>query len=195
MTKVATSVPETNSLETLVSEINRYENAIAQWDEEQQQVVTGLKQSIEALHKEALSRLIRTLKQDSMSALRRAVEDEVVYGLLRYHELIKPPQMKSIISLNPTSTPTNDSNESILDLLSPSGAEVILGQQPTDILAVPLQPSATTMFGSRGACLVSETGALWVADTANSRLLGWRDWSNNGTTAEALTGQLQFGSL
>lgn len=64
--------------------------------------------------------------------------------------------MKSIISLNPNSTPTNHANESILDILSPSGAEVILGQQPSDILAVPLQPSATTMFDPRGACLASE---------------------------------------
>lgn len=92
MIKTVTSTPETNSLETLVSEIGRYENAIADWSQEQQQVVTGLKQSIETLHKEALSRLIRSLKQDAMSALRHAVEDEVVYGLLRYHELIKPPQ-------------------------------------------------------------------------------------------------------
>lgn len=55
--------------------------------------------------------------------------------------------MKNIISLSPTPTPTNNTDESFLDLLSPSGAEVILGQQPKDILAVPLQPSSTSMFG------------------------------------------------
>ncbi len=60
------------------------------------------------------------------------------------------------------------------ELLSPEGANIILGQQPSDVLAMPLEPTATTMFGPRGACLVSETGPLWVADTGHHRLLGWR---------------------
>ncbi len=78
-------------------------------------------------------------------------------------------------------------------LLSPSGAEVILGQQPTDILAVPLQPSATTMFGPRGACLVSATGALWVADTGHHRLLGWQKRpERDGQPADWVIGQPDF---
>lgn len=81
------------TLEVLVGEISRFENIVAQWDKNQQVVVTELKKSIEALHKEALTRLIRRLKQEeATAALRSAVEDEVVYGLLRYHELIKPSQ-------------------------------------------------------------------------------------------------------
>ena len=82
---------ESVSLESLVSDITHFEQAIAHWDENQKLVVEGLKNAIEALHKEALTRLIRSVKQDSMPALRQAVQDEVVYGLLRYHELIKAP--------------------------------------------------------------------------------------------------------
>ncbi|WP_013321761.1 NifU family protein [Gloeothece verrucosa] len=86
-----TDAPTT--LETLVGEIGRFENIVAQWDKNQQVVVTELKKSIEALHKEALTRLIRHLKQEKAgAALKSAVQDEIVYGLLRYHELIKPPQ-------------------------------------------------------------------------------------------------------
>lgn len=92
MTPAQISQEETVTLESLVEEIKNFESAIASWDEEQKAVVEGLKQSIEALHKEALTRLIRRVKQESISALRQAVEDEVVYGILRYHELIKPPQ-------------------------------------------------------------------------------------------------------
>jgi Fe-S cluster biogenesis protein NfuA/nitrite reductase/ring-hydroxylating ferredoxin subunit len=44
------------------------------------------------LHKAALTRLIKSLKQESMPALRHAVEDEVVYAVLLYHELVKPPK-------------------------------------------------------------------------------------------------------
>ncbi|MFM7424013.1 MAG: NifU family protein [Elainella sp.] len=76
----------------MTSDIHHYETIISTWDDSQQATVSGLKRAIEALHREALVRLIRTVKQESMSALRQAVEDEVVYGLLRYHDLIKPPQ-------------------------------------------------------------------------------------------------------
>ena len=83
--------PTASQLEALINDIHHYEDIISRWDESQQATVAGLKRAIEALHREALVRLIRTVKQESMSALRHAVEDEVVYGLLRYHELVKPP--------------------------------------------------------------------------------------------------------
>ncbi|MBE9005960.1 NifU family protein [Fortiea sp. LEGE XX443] len=78
-------------LEEFVQEINRFEAIISEWDENQKCVAVGLKRAIEALHKEALTRLIKSLKQESMSALRHAVDDEVVYAVLLYHDLVKPP--------------------------------------------------------------------------------------------------------
>ena len=80
------------TLEELVREINRYEAIASEWDESQRVVLMAWKRAIEALHREALIRLIRNVKQDSLSALRRAAEDEVVYGLLRYYDLVKSPQ-------------------------------------------------------------------------------------------------------
>ncbi|NJM72845.1 MAG: NifU family protein [Scytonema sp. RU_4_4] len=80
------------TLEELVKEISRFEAIISEWDETHRGVVVGLKRAIEALHKEALTRLIKSVKQESMPALRSAVKDEVVYGVLLYHELIKPPK-------------------------------------------------------------------------------------------------------
>ena len=91
MTQAKIPLPESVSLEALVSDITHFEQTIAHWDENQKLVVEGLKNAIEALHKEALTRLIRSVKKESMPALREAVQDEVVYGLLRYHELVKPP--------------------------------------------------------------------------------------------------------
>ncbi|MHC5733508.1 NifU family protein [Nostoc sp.] len=80
------------NLEELVQEINRFEAIISEWDESQRCVAVGLKRAIEALHKAALTSLIKNLKQESMSALRHAVTDEVVYAVLLYHELVKPPK-------------------------------------------------------------------------------------------------------
>lgn len=84
-------VEESPTLEELVAEIGRFEAIVAEWDESQRCVVVGLKRAIEELHKEALTRLIRGVKQEAIAALRHAVKDEVVYSVLRYHELIKPP--------------------------------------------------------------------------------------------------------
>jgi nitrite reductase/ring-hydroxylating ferredoxin subunit/Fe-S cluster biogenesis protein NfuA len=80
------------NLEELVQEINRFEAIIAEWDESQRCVVVGLKRAIEDLHKTALKRLIKSVKEESISALRHAVDDEVVYAVLLYHELVKPPK-------------------------------------------------------------------------------------------------------
>ncbi|MEA5600003.1 NifU family protein [Nostoc sp. UHCC 0252] len=80
------------NLEELVQEINRFEAIISEWDESQRCVAVGLKRAIEALHKAAFTNLIKSLKEESMPALRHAVADEVVYAVLLYHELVKPPK-------------------------------------------------------------------------------------------------------
>ena len=80
-----------SNIEETVKDISRFEAIISEWDESQRCVVVGLQRAIEELHKEALTRLIKSVKQESMSALRHAVKDEVVYGVLLYHELVKQP--------------------------------------------------------------------------------------------------------
>ncbi|MDH6099847.1 hypothetical protein NWP21_13575 [Anabaenopsis sp. FSS-46] len=79
-------------------------------------------------------------------------------------------------------------------LLSPHGAEVILGDIITpEILAVPIVPSAVSMFGPRGACLLSPTGPLWVSDTGHHRLLGWRNLpTRDSQPADWVIGQPDF---
>ena len=42
-----------------------------------------------------------------------------------------------------------------------------------DGLAMPVVPSATSLFGPRGASLMGPGGPLWVSDTGHHRLLGW----------------------
>ncbi|WP_414752952.1 hypothetical protein [Anabaena sp. CCY 9910] len=78
--------------------------------------------------------------------------------------------------------------------LSSLGAVVILGDIPNpELLAVPLAPTPSTMFGPRGACLVAETGALWVSDTGHHRLLGWRHVpTTDSQPADWVIGQPDF---
>ena len=80
-------------LERLAGDIENIEGIIEGWDEQQKLTVKALKSSIEDLHKEALTRLIRALKDDPAAGLRlrEALKDSVVYGLLLYHGLVKEP--------------------------------------------------------------------------------------------------------
>ena len=79
-------------------------------------------------------------------------------------------------------------------LISPQGAEVILGHtiKPGE-LAIPIAPSRINMFGPRGACLISENGPLWIADTGHHRLLGWRNVpTTDNQGADWVIGQPDF---
>lgn len=80
-------------LDRLAGDIDQVEAIIAGWDEHYSLTAKALKSSIEDLHKEALKRLIRSLKDDPAAGtrLREALGDSVVYGVLLYHGLIKEP--------------------------------------------------------------------------------------------------------
>ncbi len=80
-------------LERLVQPIVSLEAIVAGWDESHALTVQALKTAIEDLHKEALRRLVRSLKEDpaAFTRMREALSDHVVYGVLRFHGLVKEP--------------------------------------------------------------------------------------------------------
>ena len=80
-------------LERLAQTIAKLESIVAGWDESYVFTVQALKSAIEDLHKEALKRLIRALKNDpaAFARMREALSDQVVYGVLRFHGLVKEP--------------------------------------------------------------------------------------------------------
>ncbi len=80
-------------LDRLVRTITSLETIVAGWDEAHALTVQALKSAIEDLHKEALKRFVRALKGDpvSMARMRDAMSDQVVYGVLRFHGLVKEP--------------------------------------------------------------------------------------------------------
>ena len=80
-------------LERLTGDIEKLNALVANWDVSYQLTVQALKSSIEELHKEAFTRLIRALKDDPAAGvkLREALQDKVVFGVLSYHGLLKTP--------------------------------------------------------------------------------------------------------
>ena len=76
----------------LLGDIERLETIFASWEQNQQAAVGAYKLAIEELNGEALRRLIRVLKTDpaALAAIKSAVADEVVYAVLRRHDIVKP---------------------------------------------------------------------------------------------------------
>lgn len=80
-------------LERLAGDIEKVEAIVNGWDEHYSLTAKALKSSIEDLHKEALKRLIKALKDDPAAGarLREALGDPVIYGVLLYHGLVREP--------------------------------------------------------------------------------------------------------
>ena len=74
-----------------VGDIHRLESIFATWDETPRAAAEAYGRSIEALNGEALRRLVRALKSDpaALAAMKAAVADEVVYAVLRRHDIVR----------------------------------------------------------------------------------------------------------
>src|SRR5271170_2958219 len=86
------SATQRNDLAGFVGDIERLEALFEAWDETPRGAIEAYRRAIEALNAEAFRRLIRALKIDpaALAAMKSAVADEVVYAVLRRHEIVKP---------------------------------------------------------------------------------------------------------
>lgn len=86
-----TSAGDLTDLDTLLRDLERLESIFAGWEETPRGAVKTYARAIEALHGEALRRLVRALKGDpaARAALKGALADEVVYAVLRKHQIVK----------------------------------------------------------------------------------------------------------
>jgi hypothetical protein len=82
----------------------------------------------------------------------------------------------------------------VLPLVRDGAPLLVLGSKRVpDLISGPIVPSATTLFGPRGACLVQGNGPLWVSDTGHHRLLGWKALPHSDEApADFVIGQPDF---
>ena len=111
MTRPAPASTPREDLAGFLRDIESLETIFATWTEEPRGAVDAYRRSIEALHCEALRRLLRSIKGDSaaLAALKEAAKDEVVYAVLRHHGLLRPS--------------VNERVEAALESIRPSLAE------------------------------------------------------------------------
>lgn len=82
-----------SDLEGLARDLERLEEIVAGWDENQRLTVEALRRTIEEIQAGAFRRMIAEVKvdPDGLAALRRAVDDPWVYSVLTYHGLLRKP--------------------------------------------------------------------------------------------------------
>ena len=117
-------------LAALLGELNRLEEIFAGWDEGPRNAIKAYREAIDQLHREALQRLIRTLRSapGAAGALKEAAADEIVYAVLRHHELIRPSLNERIESALASVRPMLASHGGDVQLVNvrPPAAEVRL---------------------------------------------------------------------
>ena len=91
MTSPQASPGKDTTLDRFLDDFARLRTVVEAWEETPRRVATAYGEAIEALHGEALRRLIAALKADpaALAAMKRAAGDEVVYAVLRRHNLLK----------------------------------------------------------------------------------------------------------
>ena len=80
-----------NDLAAFVGDIQRLEAIFETWDETARAATDAYRRSIEALNSEAIRRLVRALKSEpaALAAMKSAIGDEIVYAVLRRHDIVK----------------------------------------------------------------------------------------------------------
>lgn len=108
---------------------------IEQWEAEPRSKALELKSAIEAFHSSALRNLIKSLSQQpsAKDALRSAIQDPLVYGMLRRHNLVKPSLQEQVLNA--------------LDIVRPE-----LQQHGGDVELVAISSSSEVTIRLTGAC-------------------------------------------
>lgn len=78
----------------LAEQVDRLTDAVLELeDAAAREAGLRLKEAVEAIHREALARIVRRLKQDeaTLPALRELAQDPAVRAILLLHELVRPP--------------------------------------------------------------------------------------------------------
>jgi len=119
------------SLESLTRDIDSLEGVVENWDEQQRLTVEALIRAHDDLNKEAFRRLIQSLKVDPAAAtlLMQAVSDEVIYAVLRHHEIVKPSLNERIEAALDSVRPSLEShggNVEVVNINPPNSVEIRL---------------------------------------------------------------------
>jgi nitrite reductase/ring-hydroxylating ferredoxin subunit/Fe-S cluster biogenesis protein NfuA len=125
---------DTERLARMAGEVAALQAIGLAWPLEQRAVLDNLKEAIEALHREALLRLVKGLRGEPAAAaqLNRLVRDPFVFGVLRLHGIVR----------DPLETRVREALDSVAPMLAEHGGGVeLVSVQPPDTVEVRLTGS------------------------------------------------------
>lgn len=81
----------------LARDLERLEEVTQGWEENQRATAQAIRSTVEAISAEALRRLVRRVREEpgGLDALKAAVDDEWVRGVLTYHGILRAPEPTS----------------------------------------------------------------------------------------------------
>lgn len=126
-------VQSTPTFDELTHAIGAIEQIVESWETPQQQTLSALRTAIDDLHREAFKKLISACQPAADAELRALLQDEVVYGVLRHLEIVRPSLQERI--------------ESALDSVRP-----MLASHGGDVELVEVLPPDTVKIRLLGAC-------------------------------------------
>jgi Fe-S cluster biogenesis protein NfuA/nitrite reductase/ring-hydroxylating ferredoxin subunit len=134
--------PAPPDLGTLVRDVEALETVFATWDETQRGAALAYRLAIEELHREAIRRLVASVKRDpsALAALKGALADELVYGVLRHLGLLKPSVQEKV----------EEALASVRPMLAAHGGDVEL------VRVVPPDTVEVRFLGSCDGCPASQ---------------------------------------
>lgn len=128
MTAIETIAIDRNDVAHLAGDIERLEMIFDNWEETPRGAAKAYGLAIEVMNGEALRRLVSALKRDpaALAAMKSAVNDEVVYAVLRRHNIIKASLTERVEAALESIRPMLASHGGDVELVSiaPPGIEV-----------------------------------------------------------------------
>ena len=117
------------TFDELTHAIGAIEQIVDAWDVPQQQTLVALRTAIDDLHREAFKKLISACQPVAGAELRALLQDEVVYGVLRHLEIVRPSLQERI----------EDALNSVRPMLASHGGDVELVEVlPPDVVKIRL---------------------------------------------------------
>jgi nitrite reductase/ring-hydroxylating ferredoxin subunit/Fe-S cluster biogenesis protein NfuA len=126
----------------MVRDVEALEGVFAGWGETERGAVGAYRRAIEGLHREAIRRLVASLKRDpgALAAMKDALTDELVYGVLRHLGVVKPSVQEKV----------EEALASVRPMLAAHGGDVEL------VRVVPPDTVEVRFLGSCDGCPASQ---------------------------------------
>jgi len=135
------------SLDELLENIDKLEQIVASWDDEKRMTVIAMLMSIDALHKEAVARLVTAMQSDepASTVFERISKDPVVFAVLRHFQIVGPSLAERV--------------EMALDTVRPA-----LASHGGGVRLVAMEPPATAVISLTGACNGCPASAMTLSE-------------------------------